>query len=314
MGTKPKQDGQELICEMCQGVKGIGSTTAGAISTHFAGKLADFLDASYDDFAEIFKENRRLRLNEIQIGEILKTTQVFAGIQDLRDAWILWIGRKFLNDVVSKIENLSLEDLDVNPFLAIVLELNDPAQIIEFQLNQNVTRSVVTSWGTVVEKLLIRSGAEKLISTAKDRPGRRPDIKKMKGGKEFHLQIKSGPSCMNRDMVGSLSEVIDAYKKSKSKANMRLGITYASRERVSSVIRSLPDFKDVSFVGRELWDFVSDEKDYHITIFDLLDKASQGILVEPLMELVTKKKRKLLSEWNAQHGKKSVMQVLNDYI
>jgi hypothetical protein len=62
------------------------------------------------------------------------------------------------------LRSTTLNNLDINPFLMKVLNFKTPEDILEFNLYQTVTRSIVTSWGMAVEGLLFRCGADKFIS------------------------------------------------------------------------------------------------------------------------------------------------------
>ncbi len=308
-------DVDEFIAYVCRKVEGIGKAIAGAISADFNSDLVEFLEADLVRFQAIRRSNNKPYLTDDAINRIIDVREPFLGFDDVRHAWSFLIGQEFLVAVVKRLDELHLDHLEINPFLAIALELNSPEQVLRFNLYQSVTRSVVTSWGTVVEALLVHSGAEKIRIFGGGRSGRRPDIKKERDGTEYHLQIKSGPNTMNVDMVGSFGEVIQDYQTNQPDVKILLGMTYGTREMISQQIsRGVPDFAAATLIGRELWEFVSEESDYHLKVFELLDKASAGVLKEPFTSLIETKLCMLLVQWKEKFGDRDLHDVLNHYV
>ena len=74
-------------------------------------------------------------------------------------------------------EELELDKIDINPFLAKALSLKTADEIISFNVYQSVTRSIVTSWGMMVENFLIYAGSEKNREKFTTKEGANPDIK-----------------------------------------------------------------------------------------------------------------------------------------
>ncbi|MFP4009071.1 MAG: hypothetical protein ACLFV6_13860 [Spirulinaceae cyanobacterium] len=53
------------------------------------------------------------------------------------------------------LENLNLDDLNPNPFLIQALNLDNPQELIKLNVYMAATRSIVTSMGFFIEKLLV---------------------------------------------------------------------------------------------------------------------------------------------------------------
>jgi hypothetical protein len=284
------------------------------VAVDFSANFKEFLSADKKRLAAIKTSKGKAVLSDEQIKAILLEKTPLKPYTDINEAWVYFIGRDFLINQVAHLEEMNLSSLDINPFLAIALELKTPAEILKFNLYQSVTRSVVTTWGTTVEELLARCGADK-FKVKNGRSGRRPDISKIKSGKEYLIQIKSGPNTMNVDMVQSLNEVIAEFSKSKPNAKVLLGMTYGKRTMVSSQIRAgLKDYDRSSLIGRELWDFIKGQKDYHKKIFAILDKSAKGVLSAPFTELMSKKLAQLVEEWKLKYPKVSLHEVLDNYM
>ena len=315
MAIDEAQNVNDLIVSICIEADGIGPTYANAVAADFMGNFSEFLNADAARLQAIANSKGKRYLNDSQINGILNGKKPFLGKDLIREAWIFHIGRQFLKTVVRNLKGLKLDDIDINPFLAIALELKSSEQVLKFNLYQSVTRSIVTSWGSVVETLLARCGGEKFITKNSGRAGRRPDITKTVNGKRYFVQVKSGPNTMNIDMVNSLNEVIYEYSKSEPDVKMLLGMTYGTKKMISGQIRStLHNFDDSILIGRELWSFISEQKDYHKKIFEILDTSSSGILNMPFTDMMAEKLEELVLEWKMRYVGMDLQQVLDNYM
>lgn len=315
MSDKIRSDAVDLITSIVKLVTGIGHSKACSLAEFFDGSWQTFLDADSEMISNLKKENGNQMLSDVEIKGIIDLQQEFTDFDDLREAWIYFIGKEFLIVQIRALESVSLSNLDFNPFLMTVLDFKTPQEVLEFNLYQTVTRSIVTSWGTTVENLLVRCGGEKFSEKNSLRSGRRPDLQKVIDGKKFYLQIKSGPNTMNVDMVNSLNEVINEYRIREPEATLLLGMTYGKKNRISSQIRkNLNDFDKSFLIGRELWDFVSEEKDFHREIFTILDKSSECVTSVTFSEHLKNCLTKLVSEWKLQHGDRPLVEVFESYI
>ena len=251
MSSNTEENVNDLITAVCSNVSGIGPTKGRAVAADFSSNFQEFLSADEARFSAIKTSKGTPILSAEQIKQIVVEKKTLAKYPDITDAWMYFIGKEFLKGQVSHLEEMQLSSLDINPFLAIALELKTPEQVLKFNLYQNVTRSVVTTWGSVVEDLLARAGADR-FKEKNGRSGRRPDISKVTDGKEYLIQIKSGPNTMNVDMVQSLNEVIAEFAKSKQDSKVLLGMTYGKRSMVSTQIKAgLMEYDKSSLIGRE---------------------------------------------------------------
>lgn len=307
---------KDLVIEVCRCGNGIGFAKAGAVAEDFEGNLQAFLEADASRFKKIKTSKGSSILSDSQIKQIIDEKSNIPQHVTTAEAWVYFLGRSFLRNQVNGLLEIELDDLDINPFLVKVLDLRTPEQIIEFNLFQSVTRSIVTSWGTLVEEIIIRCGTERFSGKSMSgRAGRRPDIKLKRGNHEYYFQIKSGPNTMNVDMVNSLNEVIDEYRRRLPNARFILGMTYGKRRMISPQIRNnLSNFDHTTMIGRELWDFISAERDYHTKIFSMLDAASEGVLRKPFSSLMGEKTQSLANEWRNKYKGQTIDQVLEYYV
>lgn len=306
----------ELIGDICSRIPGIGKSKAFVIAEDFEGNWKNFLKTSASRLLLIKKSNGEQYLTKDQAIDIVANLKDFKDHDDVRDAWIFLIGKDFLVSQIQTLESFSLAEMDINPLLMKVLDLNTPREIIEFNLYQSVTRSVVTSWGSAVEKLVARCGAVRFETSGKTgRAGRRPDIIKSDGKTDYYIQIKSGPNTMNVDMVNSLNEVIKEYKEKSPKNQFILGMTYGKRNRISGQISAnLTDFEKNTLIGRELWDFISEKENFHRKIFALLDKSAKNVSKMSFEDRLELKIEELTAEWDAKFKSNTTDQVFEKYI
>jgi len=306
----------DLIAAICRRVRGVGPSKGYALAEYLDNDWVAFLKADTTKISNLEKSSGKQLFTSEQIKELIKIKNEFLDLTNVRSAWIYFIGKDFLLSQIEMLRSITLSNLDINPFLMKVLNFKTPKDILEFNLYQTVTRSIVTSWGSTVEELLARCGAEKFTEKTKgDRAGRRPDIKKMFGNKKFYIQVKSGPNTMNVDMVNSLNEVILNYQKREPSAVFLLGMTYGTKERISSQIRAnLSNFENSILIGRHLWDFVSEEKNFHREIFKILDISSREIATKTFSDHLKDQLIALVDEWTEFYGKTSVDMAYEKFI
>lgn len=315
MSKTTQQDSIDLIAEIAKRTEGVGPSKAFALAEFLDGNWGKFLKANAETFSKLKKANGKKVITDKQIEDILARIQEFVDYTDVRTAWIYSIGKDFLTSQIRSLQAVTLSNLDINPLLMKVLDLKTPRDVLEFNLYQTVTRSIVTSWGTTVESLLVRCGAERFEGKNKGRAGRRPDIQKQKGKQKYFIQVKSGPNTMNVDMVNSLNEVIAEYKKNEPNASFLLGMTYGRKSRISSQIKdNLSDFENSFLIGRELWDFVSEERNFHRELFKVLDQSSELVTSKTFSAHLDAQLKALLADWKNAYGDKALNDVFENYL
>jgi hypothetical protein len=297
-----------LIKYICEKVEGVGNKTADRIAGymedipnfyHNTRKLVDFTTS----------KGRRF-VNDNQITEIINITKDYIKNpnQAEKQIWISVLIKDFVKNCIYELNSTSLEKLLINPFLVKAFGFDDYKEVVTFYFYQKITRSVVTSWGFTVEKLLLCSGAEK-----SDMPGF--DLKVERENKIFHLQIKSSPNTMGIEQVRQLNTHIKNIKDRILNIPI-LGMTYGTMEQINSQIQStLLDYPNSVKIGKELWDFISNENGYCVKLLDLFDEISSSFHIR-FSEELENKRSKLISEWEVifGKGKKSIDFVLNKYI
>ena len=193
----------------------------------------------------------------------------------LKEHWIRFTADRLIRKMMDNIRTMDLEKLNMNPFLIRALNMKTPQEIIRFNMYQTVTRSIVTTMGMSLEYMVGSSGA---------RMGERGewyDVIKEIGNATYWIQVKSGPNNVNKDQIDKFNERFD---KTETEANnfARLGITYGKRDSktisMGLVKKYMKNWEERILVGRELWDFVSEEENYHLKVLGWIDDTSSQIL------------------------------------
>ncbi|TBR59017.1 hypothetical protein B4U84_24480 [Westiellopsis prolifica IICB1] len=105
-------------------------------------------------------------------------------------------------------------------------------------------------------------------------------IKTTSDGEKFWLQIKSGPNNMDKDQVVYWSEKIQEKLKEGYKAY--IGFTYGKITSKTVTIgllkQILPDWEIQTLIGKDLWNFLSEDPDYSSKLFEVLRESAQQVL------------------------------------
>ena len=303
-------DSIELITHVLTKIKGIGDKTAAAIAVYY-GTLDDFLDANFVSLSSIVNFRGKQVVKPGQAQAICEVIQEIPKGYSIKETWIRLLIKEFLGKQASMLENLSLSSLMINPFLVKALNLKTPDEIIRFNLYQTVTRSIVTSWGMYVQAILQRSGAQKI--TEKNSGF---DIQKVYEDIVYYLQIKSSPNSMNVDMIRHFNTRVANLAKKGEKYKALLGLAFGNKDEVGHQITKYIDLPQSHvLVGKELWDFVSEETNFHCKVLNaIVEVVAEGSLPKNFSEMVEDRFEKLLDEWVNEYGEgqDSVDKVVSD--
>lgn len=312
-GTKETTD--EFIIKVSKTIRGIGNATAGAIATDFDGNFQGFLTSNKERLLKIKNSSGKPILSNEQIRSLLSTLKDIPKGLPLQETWVFYIGREFLRAQIKMVSSLNFQDFDINPLLAKALNLDTPRKIIAFNVYQTITRSVVTSWGDTVETIAKFVGCKDNDYIIVGKVGTNFDLKKNMDDADYYIQIKSGPNTMNVGMVTSLNEAIEKLEREKPGSKGILGMTYGTRGRISNqILGNLNDADKRMKVGRELWDFIREKRDYHKELFSLLDMSSKKLLKKSFIELIEAKIAEFENYWKTSFPGLTVDQVLEKYI
>ena len=155
---------------------------------------------------------------------------------------------------------------------------------------------------------------------------------KIKDNQLYLIQVKSGPNTMNVEMVEGLNKAMNimessniekinqylsaqGYNEIKSVISI-LGMTYGNRSKISTQIKSnLTNFDTKVKIGHELWDFISEEKDYSNVLLNIIDKASQFFTPASnnLSKIITEKVDEIYKTWQEKYEEQNIHDILKKY-
>ncbi|WP_165847773.1 PmeII family type II restriction endonuclease [Ammonifex thiophilus] len=190
--------------------------------------------------------------------------------------------------------SIKFEELSFNPFLLRLLGLKTPNEIAEFMVAERVERSLVTSYGTHIQRIAqIVAGRGTGVEGA--------DVCKEEGGRRYYIQVKAGPYTVNKDISKQVSDLLTSATRRNSGSAALLGMTYGSKEKVSSIVRR---YSRVDWlVGREFWGFISGDPDYASKLFKLAAEVAAEVQREKGPFPIREKVREIAGRIREEYGK-----------
>ncbi|MDH7486174.1 MAG: PmeII family type II restriction endonuclease [Anaerolineae bacterium] len=205
----------------------------------------------------------------------------------------------FLRYRLARIERLSLDDLDINPFLLRLLShemgLNDARSVVEWLVSQRFERGTVTAFGGTLEKIARVFGETTGVEGA--------DLMLAREGRHHYVQVKSGPNTVPKDLATKISELLHSAQVRNFGAVALFGMCYGNPTRVSSIVRR---YVTVPYkVGRDFWAFLSGEENCVDQIYAIAAEVSESFR-DPkgrsLKEALDEKVNELCDEFIRRYG------------
>lgn len=179
---------------------------------------------------------------------------------------------KFVKKGIQNICELSgkelVHDAAINPFLVKALGIDDFNSLARFYVYQRVGRSLVTSFGTVIENMVTAlSGGEKASWW---------DVKAKLGSTTYYMSVKSGPRDMDKDQVQHFAKMARELMQKEPKAVPLIAMGYG-KEPLGPIVHTLKieglDPAKHTLTGQKLYETVTKQKDYHKRLLGLISAA-----------------------------------------
>ncbi len=211
---------------------------------------------------------------------------------------------QFLRNRARTIRRLKIEDLNINPFLIRILTkemgLNEAKSIVRWLVGQRLERGTVTSFGIALQD------AAKVFSEGTGVEG--ADILKTKQGRHHHIQVKSGPNTIPKDLGVRISQLLRSAQRRNRGSAVLFGMCYGSKRQVSSIVRKYVEEEGgVEWkTGREFWEFISEDPNCIDEIYDIAAEVgeefsdAQG---QTLSEILDAKIEELERQFEDLYGK-----------
>lgn len=208
--------------------------------------------------------------------------------------------QRFLRNRAQTIRRLRIEDLNINPFLIRILAkemgFENSSSIIRWLVIQRSMTGANTSLGFCLQEIA------KLFSEGTGVEG--ADIQKNKGGRRHHIQVKSGPSTMDKAAVEHMSRLLLSVQRRNRGSTALLGMCYGTRDQVMSTVKK---YSDVDWLaGREFWEFISDDPNCINEIYEIAGEVGETFRDahgQTLSEILETKIAELQRQFEELYGK-----------
>jgi type II restriction endonuclease EcoO109I-like protein len=209
---------------------------------------------------------------------------------------------KFLDQRVRSLERLTLDHLKFNVValraIATMLELNTPEALLRYRLAQHLERSLVTAMGTALQAVAkVIAGQGSGVAGA--------DIEKIRDGRRYFVQIKSGPDTANKDIAQNIAALLNSARVRDPEAICLLGVCYGRPDQISGIAHREMQARGVGLlIGREFWEFIGDDPATMADVLELAGVAAAELEAgdETYGDRVERKLAELIEEFKRRYG------------
>jgi hypothetical protein len=220
---------------------------------------------------------------------------------DQRDE-IEMVFSRFLEARVRNLERLTLDHLKFNVLAlrgtATMLELDTPEALLRYRLAQHLERSLVTAMGSALQRVArIIAGQGSGVAGA--------DIEKMRDGRRYFIQVKSGPDTANKDIAQNIATLLNSARARDPEAVCLLGVCYGRPDQISGIAHREMQNRGVGLlVGRAFWQFIGDDAGTMGEVLELAAEAASGLEAgdETYSERVERKLEDLVRDFRRRYG------------
>lgn len=274
------------------------------------GTLTGFKSASIDVFNNFKNAEGKSLISPLTANE----QQIIQSIQQNIDEhssiegnFIIILTSNFINKQLKMLEDMSLDDLNSNPLLCAALRLSTPYELIKYNVYALATRSIVTSMGYFVQDLLLYSSAD--VYNGKDYDeGKNVKwdlvVERLNAVRSY-IEVKSGPNDLDKGQVKSYRKEIQAIE--QLGYNGYIGITYGKRDSNTVSInlfkQYLEKWENRTLIGTELWDFITEDENYHLTLTTSIQQIAETLLAQQsIIDKVEEKVNALVNSFNEKYS------------
>lgn len=297
-----------------------------------AATLSDYLakSASYKDAKSEFQEKLRLVGSQFSTisgfkktplrtiysrrsvdGEIIikpftvKEEGIFREIKkeldptiSIEDNFIRLLTTEFIRKQVKTVQDITIESINTNPVLGRALKFDTPKELLRYYVYSSATRGIVTSMGTFIEQLLLYSNHDVYDGKYYNEGlvNKWDIVIERLGSVRTYIEVKSGPNDMDHTQVNSYVNEIRALENAGFKGLFGFGYGRRGGDYITTrfLQKQMEDWEAHTLIGRELWDYVSGNPEYHIHLMSVIKQTSESILKsKSIVKLIEQKIKEL---------------------
>jgi hypothetical protein len=209
---------------------------------------------------------------------------------------------RFLEARTRNLEALTLDHLKFNVVAlratATMLELETPEALLRYRLAQHLERGLVTGMGSTLQAI-----AREIAGQGSGVAG--ADIEKLKGGRRYFIQVKSGPDTANKDIAQNIATLLNSARARDPEAVCLLGVCYGRPEQISGIAHRELEIRGVGLrVGQEFWEFIGDDPNTMTAVLELAAETAASLEAgdESHNERVERKLEALVEDFQARYG------------
>lgn len=247
--------------------------------------LRAFIEAQITDYNNFRTEEglpcfRPLTDKEISAIENLKS---IINIGDsVEKNFIRLLTNDFVKKQLTMLDEMSIDKLNSNPMLCKALNFQSADELVRYNAYAAISRSIVTSMGFLLQNLLLYS-SERAYDGREFAEGNDTKfdvvIDRLDGVRAY-IELKSGPNDLDAAQVKHYAREIVAVEQLGYRGF--IGIAYGKKDVHSvsfGLLESyLPNWIDKTLIGQELWDYVTDNPDYHNILMQKIEETSKLLL------------------------------------
>lgn len=251
-------------------------------------------------------------LTDKEVKAIQEIQHLIAPVNSVQENFIKILTHYFLKKQMVMLEEMNVEKLNCNPMLCKALNFRSTEDLVRYNAYSAITRSIVTSMGYLLQNLLLYS-SEYAYDGKDYKEGKNTKfdvvVEKLDGIKAY-IELKSGPNDLDAAQIKHYSEEINAVEKAGFKGF--IGMAYGKRNSKTVSLglleTYLSDWMNKTLIGKELWEYVTDNPNYHKLLLQKIEETSKAILGrKSLVAKIEAKIRELTRLFEAKYA------TLDDY-
>ena len=177
---------------------------------------------------------------------------------------------KFLDRKITATMDLSLADIDINPFMISVaknqMQIGTPKDLSRWIITQWVERSMATSFGSLLQNIA--------KEFANNKPPKGVTASIVKDGTTYHMIIKSGPN-HNVQVARNIRQKLLRAQKADPDSVPLFGVCYGEDDDVGPILKK--ELTGIQILaGGRFWEFVSSDPNCYAKIVSIALETSMA--------------------------------------